>query len=304
MSDCGSPAISPAPAGIVMRWLRRLCAAALALAFFAPLTVLAEKPPRRVVSMNVCTDQLAMLLAAPGQLLSVSFLASDPGSSALAAQAPRYRPNHGLAEEIFLMEPDLVITGTYTTQVAVSMLERLGFRVEKFAFETSFDDVRKNIRRMGALLGQEQRADDMVETLDAGLQQLAANAVAELTVATYASNSYTTGRNSLSEAVIEAAGLSNLGSEVGIEGSGRLPLEVLVLAMPQIVTSDTPTYDAPALAQENFVHPAYQAVLERARTASVPAANWICGGPFNLVAAQILHDAAHAVAAQREPTDK
>ena len=33
--------------------------------------------PARVVSMNLCTDQLAMMLAAPGQLVSVSHLATE-----------------------------------------------------------------------------------------------------------------------------------------------------------------------------------------------------------------------------------
>ena len=39
--------------------------------------------PARVVSINLCTDQLAMLLAAPGQLLSVSHLAREPQSSSM-----------------------------------------------------------------------------------------------------------------------------------------------------------------------------------------------------------------------------
>lgn len=266
----------------------------------AALPARAADAPARVVSMNVCTDQLVMLLAAPGQLASVSHLATDPGSSALVAEAARYQQNHGLAEEIFLMEPDLVVTGTFTTAATASMLRRLGFRVEEFAPETSFDDVRENILRMGVLLGRQERAEEMAAALDEGLRDLKAAAISGMTVATYSSNSYTTGRGSLSEAVIEAAGLENLGSRLGIQGAGRLPLELLVLSMPEIVTSDTPTYDAPALAQENFVHPAYRAVLARTRTAAVPAADWICGGPFNLAAAAILQDAARAVAAERK----
>ncbi len=37
-----------------------------------------EQAPRRVVSMNLCTDQLAILDARPGQLHSVSYLAKRP----------------------------------------------------------------------------------------------------------------------------------------------------------------------------------------------------------------------------------
>lgn len=80
------------------------------------LAVPAAEPPARVVSMNVCTDQLAMLVARPGQLHSVSWLAADPAMSVLANEAEGLRLNRGLAEEIFLMKPDLVIAGTFSTR--------------------------------------------------------------------------------------------------------------------------------------------------------------------------------------------
>lgn len=83
--------------------MRRL-APLLALALAGALPAAAQ-PPARVVSMNLCTDQLAMLIAAPGQLVSVSHVARDPVSSALAEQAQAYPVNHGSAEEIFLLAP-------------------------------------------------------------------------------------------------------------------------------------------------------------------------------------------------------
>ena len=57
---------------------------ALLCLLLAAAPAAAQEAPARVVSMNLCTDQLAMLLAAPGQLLSVSKLARDPMSSAMA----------------------------------------------------------------------------------------------------------------------------------------------------------------------------------------------------------------------------
>lgn len=241
--------------------------------------------------MNVCTDQLAMLLAAPGQLHSVSFLASQSEASAMAEEARAYRPNHGLAEEIFLMQPDLVIAGASSTRATVSMLRRLGFRVEEFTLEQSFEEVRANIRRMGAILGHERQAEELVASLDEGLAKLARTTLPGGTVATYAPNSFTAGRGSLTDAVIAAAGLENLGSRLGIQGAGRLPLEVLVLARPDIITHGTQADDAPALARQNFVHPAYRALITTRQSVAVPEAYWICGGPFNLLAAKILQDA-------------
>ena len=74
-------------------------------------------PPQHVVSMNLCTDQLAMLLAAPGQLVSVSHVARDPRASALADQAMAYPVNHGDAEEIYLAKPDLVLAAASSRAV-------------------------------------------------------------------------------------------------------------------------------------------------------------------------------------------
>ncbi|WP_354002086.1 hypothetical protein [Pseudotabrizicola sediminis] len=56
--------------------------------------------PQRVVSINLCTDQLAMLLAEPGQLISVSFLAQDPRSSVMVDEALACPANRALAEEV------------------------------------------------------------------------------------------------------------------------------------------------------------------------------------------------------------
>lgn len=274
---------------------RRISGRIVALAF-ACLAIVspahADEPPRRVVSMNVCTDQLAMMIADEGQLHSVSFLASDPATSVLADEAQAYAVNHGQAEEIFLMQPDLVVAGTYTALSAVSMLRRLGFRVEQFAPESSFDSIRENILRMGQLLGREERARELVREFDEGLARLQRPAGKPLSVAIYSSNSYTSGRGSLSHAAIEAAGLINVADTLGIEGVARLPLEELVMAQPDLIIVSETNYDAPALAQENFVHPAFRALAESGRLVTIPERYWICGAPFTVEAVRLLNEAA------------
>ena len=67
--------------------------------------------PQRVVSVNLCTDQLALMLAAPGQVISVTKLAAVPRVSTMAAQAADIPANSGLAEEIYMLQPDLVVAG-------------------------------------------------------------------------------------------------------------------------------------------------------------------------------------------------
>ena len=252
----------------------------------------AGEAPRRVVSINVCTDQLAMLLAAEGQLYSVSNLADDLDSSAMVDEARRYRINHGLAEEVFLMKPDLVLAGTYTTRATVDLLRRLGFRVEQFEPTNSLEDVRGDITRIGALLGREKEAADMLRRFDAEVTALTARPATGKTALSYSSNSYTTGAGTLTDSVIEAAGLRNMATEKGIVGGARVPLEMLVAGRPDLIVTGVTSYDRPALAQENFVHPAFRALAETSTVVTVPDGYWVCGTPFTVEAVRILRDAA------------
>lgn len=251
--------------------------------------------PKRVVSMNACTDQMAMLIAGEGQLHSVSHLAGDPETSVLAAEAKRYVVNHGLAEEVFLMQPDLVIAGTYSTRATVGLLRRLGIPVEEFEPENSFEDIRANLARMGRILGRTDRADELIADLDRRLAGLKGNPRPDLTVATYYANSYTSGAGTLVDAIIGASGLVNLAASLGFSGTARLPLELLVLAKPDMLVDGGTHESAPALAYENLAHPAYRALAGQSVSVAVPAPYTLCGAPFTAEAARLLRDAASAV---------
>jgi iron complex transport system substrate-binding protein len=278
-------------ASLRYRLIRVAVAAALmAFAFGPSLALATETAPRRVVSINLCTDQLAMLIAGPGQLRSVSFLAREKGTSMLLDDAARYPVNHGQAEEIFLMRPDLVLAGTYTAKATVALLKELGFRVETFKPASSFDDVRANLLRMGALLDRQARAAELVAELDKGLAELAARKMPPKNAAFYYANSYTSGSGTLADAIVKAAGLANMGDALGFKGMARLPLELLIFADPDLIIEGDSQYGAPALAKENFSHPAFRALADR--VVPVPDKYTICGGPFTLEASRILQRAA------------
>ncbi len=241
--------------------------------------------------MNLCTDQLAMLVAAEGQLHSVSYLALDERSSAMAREAETLEVNHGLAEEIFLMQPDLVIAGTYSTRAAVSMLRRLGFRVEEFDEATSFEEIRTNVRRMGELLGRSGEAERLVAEFDERLARVAMpEAARRPSAALYFSNSYTDGAGTLTAAIVEAAGLTNVATTLGLSGAVRLPLELLVMADPELVITGNSGSQAPAMANEAFRHPALRELQQRAGPSPVVDRDWRCGTPFVADAVERLAD--------------
>lgn len=263
----------------------------------------AAEPPRRVVSVNLCTDQLALLLAAPGQLVSVSRLAHDPTMAALAEAAQRIPANSGKAEEIYLLRPDLVLAGTYTTRQSLDMLRRLGIRVEAFPPEQSLDDIRRHIRHMGALLGREAAAEALLARFEADLAVLARPRTATSPLAAvYFGAAGTAGRDSLVDAVLAAAGWRNLAAEIGVVGVGLLPLERLVVARPDAVIGEAPDPGGPALAHASYRHPGLLAAIRSATGVTVlPDRLTICGGPFTLEAVRQLRALGDRVATARPP---
>ncbi|WP_290689905.1 MULTISPECIES: ABC transporter substrate-binding protein [unclassified Haematobacter] len=245
---------------------------------------------RRVVSVNLCTDQLAMMLAAPGQLVSISHLASDPRSSAMTEEAARYPHNHGLAEEIVLLQPDLVLAGRYGSAATTALLRRIGVPVEVFDPETSLAGIRDNVRRMGAALGRTAEAESLVKRFDADLAALGQPPADRRRAALYYANGYTAGDASLAGEILAAAGLANIASELGLRGGGMVSLEQLVLADPDLIIRGE-RYAGSSRAEDLLDHPAL-AALAGAAQGALADGDWVCGTPHVIDAVRRLRDRA------------
>ncbi len=273
--------------------LRHILAAAALTAAAGALPALAQDgdPPVRVVSMNLCTDQLAMLVAAPGQLVSVSYLASDPRASAMAAQARALLVNHGFAEEIAFLRPDLVLAGRYTTRVTVDMLERLGHPVAIFEPENSIDDIRRNLRQMGEVLHREARAEELIRLMDTDLAQIAANPPkGNVRAAFYYTGGFTSGSSSLANDIASAAGVANIAPDLGLDAGGILPLEALILAGPDLIIRGQ-SYAGHSRAGEMLSHPALMQLIA-SRSGHETSPDYTCGTPMVTAAIRALSRAA------------
>lgn len=258
--------------------MRRPVRLALLLALLAGPAAAA---PQRVVSINLCTDQLALLVAAPGQLVSVSRLAADPASSNLAEAAARLPLNGGTAEEIYLLDPDLVLASTFTRRPTIDMLRRLGIRVELFPPAESLSDIPASLRRLGDLLDRRDAAERQAADFEARLETLAeeAGSLPRARAAFYFANSYTDGAATLSDEILDRAGFDNAAREAGVTGSARLPLETLVMERPFVVRSDRPGGAAPMPSQAAIDHPALRATAAETGEAVLEQRWQVCGTP-------------------------
>ncbi len=264
--------------------MRPLRALAFGLALVAgPLG--AQDPPQRVVSMNLCTDQFALMLAAPGQLVSVSYISADPVTSPLADLAAAYPLNHGSAEEIYLLAPDLVLADPWTDPAALAMLRRLGIRVEQVEGVRALSDIPDRLRRFGDLLGRQDAAKALIDQFESDLATLTAPQDGPRAVI-YFPNGYSLGEGSLSHEILTRAGFRNIATELTPSATGQIALELLVLAAPDLIIRDRP-YPGASRAEELMHHPALAALIAGgAGHESGP--DWACGTPRVIAALRAL----------------
>lgn len=269
------------------RLLKPACA--VLLSWLVPL-LLAVPPaaaaPRRVVSLNLCTDQLALALAAPGQLASVTWLARDPAVSAEWRRANGIPINHGQAEEVVALAPDLALAGRYTARMAVSMLRRVGVKVVDFGVPGSLDDVRAQIREAAVALDRREAGEAAVAQFDAGLPPAPPGGPRPVAVV-YQPNGATVGPGSLINSLLEAAGFDNLALKLGLDNYGRLPLDVLIAGRPDLLVVGE-LREGASLAEAMTRHAALGRYWRDHAVLEMPQSLWICGGPFTSQAAALL----------------
>lgn len=270
---------------------RRLRLALLGLAGLAASATAGALP--RVASTNLCTDQLLLTLADPGQIVSVSWLAADPAESVMPRAASRHVLNYGTAEELLRLGPDVVLGGEYTRRFALGLLERLGVRVVAVAPANDVDAIARNLRAVGRAIDRVERAERVVRRMRERAAALAARAPAARPGAVVVRpGGYTVGRGSLADELMRLAGLENVAAAQGLDRWGSLSVESLLTSRPDLLVLIDYYREAPSLANAVFGHPALEELERRTPTVSIPAAPFACGLPQSLEAAARLQAAA------------
>ncbi len=249
--------------------------------------------PRRIVSTNLCTDQMVLLLAEPGTVASVSFLTADPHESPVAHLTDGIVLNHGQAEEIITLEPDLVVTGRYTTTAAKVLLRRIGYTIIEVDVPPSFNGVREAYLSLGKTLGREDRARALVNNLDENFEELEQRVAGRSfgTALILDANGFTVGRPSLIDQILTRIGLVNVAAQLGIGDFGQVTMEAVLLAKPDYMVRMLYRPDAPSLANQTLNHPALLRFLGDQPMISVPQ-SWVnCGGPYLVEAARLVLEA-------------
>ncbi|MEH2623948.1 iron complex transport system substrate-binding protein [Bradyrhizobium sp. AZCC 1719] len=250
--------------------------AIVALAMSSGAAFAASLP--RMVSMNVCSDQLLLTLADPEQILGLSRFARD-GWQSRAGDISRYPVLSGAAEDVLLLKPDLVIASAFDKRSTRELLKTKGLHLAELAVPRNLDEARAQIREVGDMTGHPDRAAAEIARLDAALAR-ARRAAAErhYRVLPLSRRGWVAGSDGFLGSLLSEVGLRSAAGDLGFAFGGFASLEAIVSVRPDfIVVSQAGDY-AQDDGQAFLVHPALERFYPPERRIVIPERLTECGG--------------------------
>jgi iron complex transport system substrate-binding protein len=267
--------------------VRRIClgaaAAALGWSFaFAASQAEAQdaRRPSRIVSLDLCADQLLIELAERGRIAAVTHLAADPAVSAIPEKARGIPITHGAAEDVLRYDPDLILAGPYGVSPTVSLLRRLNKNVVIVPLPFDLNGVRVAMRTVGAAVGEQGKGEAMVAAFDRRVHQVGPPSGAQRPSAVvYQVGGTVSGPGSLAEAMLVSAGFRNKADEYRLTRGGQVPLELLVAEPPDLLVLSSNAHEYSTAVADNLRNPVLRRLRQEHASLELPWQLWLCGTP-------------------------
>lgn len=231
------------------------------------------KKPERIASGTLGTDEILSGLVPKNDIVLVTQYATDPTQSNIVSFAqgiPAMKDAN--AEAIIAQHPDLVLLATYTKPGVVQQVEQAGIPTYEFADFTSIKTIEQNIEVVGELVGEPQKAQQMVQDLEQKLSAIeaAVKDKSHPTVLNYSSYGYVAGSGTtVNDVIVDAGGVNAAGN---LQGWQQVTPEQVVKMNPDviIVAADDTGF------KDKLLHdPKYQTInaVKNHRVYEIPAAD-------------------------------
>ncbi len=215
-----------------------------------------KKPPQRIVSVTLGTDEILSALVDHERIVGVTYLADVVSMSNIPNQYPtRIKRIRGEIEEILALEPDLVFVAGYTRAETVRLLLGAGIPVVRLSQYNSLADIEKNIMTIAEVTDTNEKASALIKSLRAIVEtvQEQVSHVKTPRVLVYNLQGYTSGDNTVMDEIIRLAGGYNVMSETGVQGSQKISEEMAIGLAPDVILMS-------GWSPENKVTPAEQLI--------------------------------------------
>jgi iron complex transport system substrate-binding protein len=249
---------------------------------------LAQARPQRVVSLNLCADQLLLALADRDQIASLSPLVRSPALSFLEGEAHAVPVNEGRGEAILFGGADLVLTGRFGSHTKVELLQRHGLDVMVLDPWRSIAHGREQIRSVAARLGHPERGERMIADIDAALARTKDIVPKGRTLLTFYRRGWVPSPDSFLGELVRHVGFTPHQEKLGLAHGGLARLEAIVATPPDYVLIDEVAGRTIDNGSALLVHPALNEAVPPGRRLTIADNLTICAGPSTPAAIEAL----------------
>lgn len=238
-----------------------------------PLPPNPQVVPKKVMSISLCTDQLALELAAPGQLASVSWVAHDPHESLIADQVQALHRNQASIEEIIAFKPDLVLASVWNNPYLLQQIDAFGIDLFRMPDAQTLAQIEQNYRDVFARL---HGAAAVLPELD-WPRQLSTESSDKPKALALQVGGWTASAPSLIDEFITLLGMHNLAEDAGVQGWGQVDLEAVIRLQPDwlFFISSASESSGYSLKEQYLQHPALRDASFQ--VLSLPSGHFGCG---------------------------
>jgi iron complex transport system substrate-binding protein len=188
-----------------------------------------------VASLNLAADELLVEMLPPERLVAVTRWADDANMSNVAGRVPATAARLPRAdlERLVALRPDLVVVSEYTDADFLRLLEKSGLRHHRMSGLDTLAGIRAAIVDLGRAVGRPGAAALLTARFDAVLTELARRleGIPRPRVL-YWGDPHTAGAGTAIGSLVEAAGATNVGRELGLRGIVPLAGEKAFAADP------------------------------------------------------------------------
>lgn len=258
-----------------------------------------DAKPSRIVSLDLCTDQLLVELVDRSRIAAVTHLLGDTSVSAIPEKARGLPITRGGAEDVLRYDPDLVLAGPFGVSATVDLLRRLGRRLVIVPLPNDIEGVRASVRAVAAAVEEQAKGEALVAEFDRRLAALPPVQASPPAAVIYQIGGTVSGAGSLASSALVAAGFRNMSSAYRLTRGGQVPLESLIAMPPDLLVLASNVDEYRTAVADNLRHPIIRLLRERGATVELPWRYWLCGTPHVADAIEKLAQARAAIEARQ-----
>lgn len=212
----------------------------------------------RIVSLNVCTDELLLQLAEPAQIAGVTRLHHSPLAQAVLKRHSEIARLDSNIESLIKVQPSVVLAGPFSNQLLVEELKRLKVFVMNVAVPRNWNELVAVAEQITELTKQKEKLKRFREQIEMLKKKKHAPKWKGERAVFWSAAGHVAGRRTFEDTILETLGMTNAVKE---EGYAFMSLENLIALNPQIILVTQNSQNKNSWSHDTLFHPALKQAL-------------------------------------------